>query len=163
MPFLQYRGSRARLFSDLSAGESRPPRLSGSRWRAGLPSPHSPPSADLRFPPLINSEKTAPSHQALQKRHRHPQMIRCTSIYDALYSYTPRRGPYKKLLTNDYRNSNSDHQAFVTFKIPSSSIFSIGVPGKNVLIPIAPSFSASCTGMTPPTMRGMSTLFSSIN
>jgi hypothetical protein len=32
-----------------------------------LPPPHSPPLAELRFPPLISCEKTAPSHQSLQK------------------------------------------------------------------------------------------------
>ncbi len=39
--FRQFRGSRVGLFNYLLAGDSRPPRLSGSRWRAGLPPPHS--------------------------------------------------------------------------------------------------------------------------
>jgi hypothetical protein len=54
MSFLRFRGSRAGLFYDLSAGEFCPLR-------------HSPPSVELRFPPQISHEKTAPSHQSLRK------------------------------------------------------------------------------------------------
>jgi len=52
--FLQFRGSWAGLFSDLSAGESCPLRIA-------------PTCRGLRFPPLISREKTEPSHQSLQK------------------------------------------------------------------------------------------------
>jgi len=52
--FLQFRGSRAGLFCDLFAGESCPLRIV-------------PTCRDLRFPPLISREKTAPFHHSLQK------------------------------------------------------------------------------------------------
>jgi hypothetical protein len=59
VPFLSFGASRAGLFCDLSAGEFCPLR-------------HSPPSVELRFPPLISREKTAPSRRSLQKRHQWP-------------------------------------------------------------------------------------------
>jgi hypothetical protein len=52
--FLRFRGSRAGLFYGLSAREFCPLR-------------HSPPSVELRFPPHISHEKTAPSRQSLRK------------------------------------------------------------------------------------------------
>jgi hypothetical protein len=45
---------RAGLFSDLSAWDSYPLRILDC--------------VELRVPPLISHEKTAPSHQSLQKR-----------------------------------------------------------------------------------------------
>jgi hypothetical protein len=65
-PFLQYRGSRPGLFSDLSMGESCPLRILDS--------------VELRFPPLISQEKTAASRQAFQKRHHHPEMRTATRL-----------------------------------------------------------------------------------
>jgi hypothetical protein len=49
--FLRFRGSRAGLFDDLSCDEFCPLR-------------HSLPSVELRFPPQISHEKTAPSDSA---------------------------------------------------------------------------------------------------
>ena len=66
IPFLQYRGSRTGLFCNLSAGEFYPLRILPRSCRA----------VELRFPPLISSEKKAPSdsaelvagHQALSEK-----------------------------------------------------------------------------------------------
>ncbi len=55
--FRQFRGSRAGLFSYLLAGDTCPLRIVPRSFGAG----------DLRLPPLISSEKTAPSHQSLPK------------------------------------------------------------------------------------------------
>ncbi len=55
MSFLRFRGSRAGLFYDLSAGEFCPLRHS-PRLRSGL-----------RLPPQISHEKTVPSRQSLRK------------------------------------------------------------------------------------------------
>ena len=85
MPFLSFQASRAGLFSDLSVGDSCPLR-------------HSPPSAELRFPPLISREKTAPSdsaedfewatvellvagRQSLKKRHQYPLSVRWAYLF----------------------------------------------------------------------------------
>ena len=55
--YRQFQGSRACLFSDLSAGDSCPLRIAPRSFGPG----------DLRFPPLIPHEKTAPSRQSLPK------------------------------------------------------------------------------------------------
>jgi hypothetical protein len=61
--FRQFQGSRAGLFSDLSAGDSCPLRIAPRSFGPG----------DLRFPPLITHEKTAPSRQSLPKS---PALVR---------------------------------------------------------------------------------------
>ena len=72
MSFLSFRVSRAGVSSDLSAGAFLAPSAF-SRKR------------ELRFPPRISREKTAPSHQALQKRHHHTQIMTCARIYGLVY------------------------------------------------------------------------------
>ena len=64
-PFLLFRGSRLGLFYDVSVGESCPPRLSGSQWRAGLPPPHSLRQAQgCGFPHTQVVKRTAASDSA---------------------------------------------------------------------------------------------------
>ena len=53
--FLQFQGSRAGLFKQLIYGGFFTPSAFSSQ------------SSELRFPPLISYEKTAPFHQSLQK------------------------------------------------------------------------------------------------
>jgi hypothetical protein len=68
--FLLFRGSQPGLFYDLSTGDSRPPRLSGSRWRAGLPPPHSLPTSreSCGFHPLTSREKDSGLHTSHSRK-----------------------------------------------------------------------------------------------
>ena len=87
--FLLFRGSRPGLFYDLSTGDSRPPRLSGSRWRAGLPPPHSLPTSreSCGFPPLISREKHSGLPPVTPEKTSCPS--RCCKLFDALCTSYP--------------------------------------------------------------------------
>jgi hypothetical protein len=89
--FLLFQGSRPGLFYDLSAGESRPPRLSGSRWRAGLPPQHSPRKArSCGFPHRHVLKRTAAPRQSRQKRpHAPPDSANYLMLSVAIGQGTP--------------------------------------------------------------------------